>query len=168
MRDLPTRKNIRLKGYDYSKAGCYFVTICIKERHNIFWDAQTVGAACGRPSDDCRPVLSETGLLIDTELKRIANIYGCVNIDNYVIMPNLVHMIISLSVIQNADGRPRAAPTISRIINQFKGSISKQLGYSIWQKLFHDHIIRNDEVYQRIWSYIDENPMRWTEDKYFV
>ena len=164
MKDLPVRKNIRLEGYDYSRAGCYFVTICVKDRHNILWDAQTVGAACGRPSDDGRSVLSETGLLIDTELKKIANIYKWVKIDNYVIMPNHVHMIISLSAIQSTDGRP----TISRIVNQFKGSISKQLGYSIWQKLFHDHIIRNEDEYQRIWCYIDENPARWAEDKYFV
>ncbi len=62
---------------------------------------------------------------------------------------------------------PENAPTVSRIIKQFKGSISKQIGYSIWQKLFHDHIIRDDEEYNNIWQYIDENPIKWQNDCYY-
>jgi len=89
-------------------------------------------------------------------------------IDKYVIMPNHVHMIIKLSVVQEENGRPMAAPTISRIVNQFKGSVSKQIEYSLWQKLFHDHIIRDEAEYQKIWRYIDENPSRWTEDSYYT
>ncbi len=60
------------------------------------------------------------------------------------------------------------APTISTIINQMKGIVTKRLGYSLWQKSFYDHIIRNEEDFQRIWQYIDENPARWQEDEYFV
>ena len=62
------------------------------------------------------------------------------------------------------NGRPKAAPTISRIINQFKGSISKQIGYSIWQKLFHDRIIRNEDEHNRIVQYIESNPINWNDD----
>ena len=55
------------------------------------------------------------------------------------------------------------APTISRVINQLKGYVTKQLGYSIWQKLFHDQIIRDEAEYQRIWQYINENPEKWED-----
>ena len=60
------------------------------------------------------------------------------------------------------------APTISNVINQMKGYVTKQIGYSIWQKLFHDHIIRDDAEYQRICQYIEENPARWNEDEYYT
>jgi len=80
-------------------------------------------------------------------------------------MPNHIHIIIVLQCGEN--GRPKVAPTISRIIQQFKGSISKQIGFSIWQKLFHDHIIRNEKKYQKIWEYIDTNPLKWEDDCYF-
>ncbi len=165
MRDLPVRKNIRLEGYDYSREGCYFVTICVKGGHYLLWDDIPVGAAFGRPQ------LSEIGLLIDAEIMKIKHIYDCVEIDNYVIMPNHIHMIIRLShscISNDGHGRPKAAPTVSRIMNMFKSSISKQLGYSIWQKLFHDHIIRNEDEYSRISKYINENPFRWNEDSYFA
>ena len=59
------------------------------------------------------------------------------------------------------------APTVSSLVQQFKGVVTKQIGVSIWQKLFHDHIIRNDRDYARIWTYIDNNPMRWEEDCFY-
>lgn len=160
MRDLPERKNIRLKGYDYSQAGYYFVTVCVKDRLNLLWES--VGAACGRPP------LSEIGIIIDTEINKIGKIYETVTIDEYVIMPNHIHMIITLKIELDINGRPQAAPTISRILNKFKGSVSKQIGYTIWQKLYHDHIIRNQATYQKIWQYIDKNPATWAEDCYYT
>jgi REP element-mobilizing transposase RayT len=62
---------------------------------------------------------------------------------------------------------PPIPVTISRIIKQFKGSVTKQTGYTIWQKSFHDHIIRNEKEYLDIWQYIDENPMKWQNDCYY-
>ena len=64
--------------------------------------------------------------------------------------------------------RSKTAPTISRIIQQFKGSITRQVGFPIWQKLFYDHIIRNQKEYQKVWEYIDTNPLKWEEDEYFA
>jgi len=85
--------------------------------------------------------------------------------DKYVIMPNHMHMII---VLHPGNGPAKLAPTISRIIQQFKGSISKQVGFSIWQKSFYDHIIRNDQEYEKIYDYIETNPLKWEEDKYYL
>ena len=156
MKDLPVRKNIRLSGYDYSKAGCYYITLCIKERHELLWKSTPVGA------HNVRPQLSDVGVIIESAIENIPKIYPSVKIDKYVIMPNHIHMII----VQGSLGRAMRAPTISRIINQMKGYVTKQVGYSMWQKLFHDHIIRDEAEYQRIWKYIDENPVSWAVDEY--
>jgi len=153
--ELPNRKDTRLDGYDYSDAGFYFVTICVKDRENLLGSV-VVGANCVRPTPN-------VGIIVDAEIDRLSRVYSDVSVDKYVVMPNHVHLIIR---IEN-DGRTQFAPTISRIIKQFKGSITKQLGYSIWQRSFYDHIIRNDVDYTRICQYIDENPSRWSEDEYY-
>ncbi len=91
--ELPKRKSIRLKDYDYSQNGEYFVTICIKDKLQLLWN---VGATFGRPFID-NVHLSEYGLIIEGELNKINNIYTpTVVIDKYVIMPNHIHLIIIL------------------------------------------------------------------------
>lgn len=156
--DLPKRKNIRLQGYDYNQNGAYFITICVKDMHEMLGKID-VGANCVRPQ------LSEIGGAVDDEILMLSDIYENVNVDKYVVMPNHVHMIITIDLADN--GRTQFAPTISRVIKQFKGSITKKIGFSIWQKSFHDHIIRNEQEYQKIWQYIDENPAKWSEDCYY-
>ncbi|MTI81456.1 MAG: transposase [Firmicutes bacterium] len=159
---LPKRKSNRLIGYDYSQYGAYFITICIKDRKKLLWQ-NVVGATFGRPIETS---LSSIGKIVDTEIAKISDVYKNVTIKKYVIMPNHIHMII---VLQPDEGRrPQVAPTISRIIQQFKGSISKKLGFSIWQKSYYDHIIRNETEYQKIWEYIDTNPLKWEHDKYYT
>jgi len=59
------------------------------------------------------------------------------------------------------------APTISTVVQQFKGVITKRIGQSVWQKLFHDHVIRDQRDYDKIWQYIDNNPLRWKEDCFY-
>ncbi|WP_295632444.1 transposase [uncultured Intestinimonas sp.] len=76
-------------------------------------------------------------------------------------MPNHVHMIL---VLTSQGGRTLCAPTVSRVIKQFKGVVTKRAGLPLWQKSFHDHIIRNEADYLRIWQYIDTNPLKWRED----
>lgn len=179
-KELPKRRPNRLKGYDYSGNGTYFITICVKDKHEMLWN---VGATFGRPSavhpvNDCESInnfdstlhLSEYGLIIDKEMNCIDKIYGNnVIINKYVIMPNHIHMIISLNNCQeDNNGRPKVAPTISRIIQQFKGSVTKQIGFSLWQKLFHDHIIKDEKEYQKICQYIETNPFRLEEDCFYI
>ena len=79
-------------------------------------------------------------------------------------MPNHIHMLIS---IYNENGRAMHAPTISQIVQQLKGIVTKQIGYSVWQKLFHDHIVRNKNDYEKIWQYIDTNPQNWQKDCFY-
>lgn len=156
------RKPNRLDEYDYSRNGVYFITICTQNRHELLWDNAIVGANCVRPImiiSDNHPKLSDVGVLIAAEISRIDDIYANVKIDNFVIMPNHIHMLIRLDNI----GRT----TISRIIKQFKGVITKKIGYSIWQKSFHDHIVRNVDEYSAIWQYIEQNPANWQTDELY-
>ena len=79
-------------------------------------------------------------------------------------MPNHIHLIIQIGV----DGVPGTAhPTVSRFIGLMKRYINKEIENNIWQKSFYDHIIRNEEDYQRICQYIDENPIKWEEDELY-
>ncbi len=155
---METRKHNRLKEYDYSENGYYFITICTAEKSKILCDI-SLGANCVRP----QTILSEIGKIVDENIGLLNDIYESVQVDKYVVMPNHVHLIV---VIQN--GRTQFAPTISRIIKQFKGKITKQVGFSIWQKSFYDHIIRDKNDYLRIWEYIENNPGKWAEDEYYI
>ena len=156
--ELPKRKNIRLKDYDYSSSGAYFITICTQNRRNFFGDV--VGAIINRLS------LSKCGYVAENAIKGISNHYDGVAVDKYVVMPNHIHMIIFLNN-HDKNGRLVIAPTISTVIQQMKRHVSKQIGYPIWQKSYHDHIIRDEADYLRIWQYIDENPAKWAEDEYY-
>jgi len=82
-------------------------------------------------------------------------------------MPNHIHMIVAINSGRLVIAPTQATPNLSTIIKQFKTAVTKQIGFSLWQKSYHDHIIRNEDEYQRIWQYIDENPARWDEDEYF-
>jgi len=155
---LQKRKPNRLKNYDYSQNGAYFVTVCAKDRAELFGKI-SVGAA------SCRPQLSKTGKIIESEISKLSQTYDGVSVDCHVVMPNHVHMII---VICNENGRQNAAPTVSQMINQWKRAISKKAGFSPWQKSFHDHIIRNEADYDRIVEYIENNPANWERDCFFV
>lgn len=160
--ELRQRKKNRLQGYDYGRPGCYFITICANERAELFWDMvaeNSVGAACGRPP------LSVVGLCVQEEIRNLTQTYDALTVEKYIIMPNHVHMILHIHPF--VSGRPQAAPTIERAINKFKGAATKKSGFPIWQKGYHDHIIRNEADYRRIWEYIDTNPAKWREDCYF-
>ena len=157
MREIKSRKNIRLKGYDYSLEGYYFITICVKNRLNLFWE--NVGVA---PQGDPQINLTRAGLIVQKYIKNYENIND-INIDDYIIMPNHIHMIINLD-----NGSPRGAtPTIPKIINSLKSIISKEIGYSIWQRNYYEHIIRNEKEYFKIKEYIINNPYNWEEDEYY-
>lgn len=159
--ELPQRKQNRLKEYDYSMPGAYFITICTKDRKKLFW--ADVGASIARPQD---VILSNYGIIVQNAIINISQRYPMVTVDHYVIMPNHIHLLLCVASV--IDGRPMVAPTVSRVIQQMKGYVTKQIGHSVWQKLFHDHVVRNEKDYQEIWNYIDGNPMRWTEDCFCV
>ncbi len=164
MKDLFVRKPNRLKDYDYSQNGAYFITICVKDRRPLLSQI-LVGEHSVLPIRPILPESSEIGKIVDTSINNIRNIYNSVEINKYVIMPNHVHMILSIS---SYGGSTMCSPTVSRIIKQCKEYVTKKIGYSIWQISYHDHIIRDEEDYKSHWQYIDENPAKWAQDCYYT
>jgi len=160
-KEIPKRKRNRLENYDYSSCGAYFITVCTLERQNYFWE--NVGAIIDRPQD---VELSIYGKIVDQAIKNIPSAYPALSLESYVIMPNHIHLL--LRVCADEYGRPLVAPTMSRVVKQLKGVVSKQAGISIWQKSFHDHIIRKREDYEEHLLYIYENPMRWRYDELYA
>jgi len=163
-KELPIRKSIRLKDYDYSKPGYYFITICVEGRYEILGTIDVGQGLCS-----CR--LSEAGDIAYTELYKLETRYKNMVIDKYVIMPNHIHAIIK---IERREQSPRPTTVMDMmcayksITTKCYNKISGMTGKTLWQDRFHDHIIRDREDYQRIWQYIDENPQKWAEDRYFV
>ena len=154
MNDLPKRKQIRLKDYDYSQNGYYFITVCTKNRECLFWE--TVGA------DIIRPKLSEYGKIVNVAINAIPTHYPDMKIDEYVIMPDHIHLILKISS-DIKDGRMISAPTksIMTVIGQMKRWVSKEIGFSVWQKSYYEHVIRNENDYIEKAQYILNNPLKW-------
>ena len=159
--ERPVRKPNRLREYDYSQPGCYFVTICTKERLPLL----RRGAQCAPASD--LPPLTEAGRAAEQAIKGIAEHYETISVDKYVVMPNHVHLLLRL----NDGGRTLCAPTknpsVARVIKMMKEAVTKSIGTPIWQKGYHDHVVRNDADYLRIWDYMETNPAKWREDRYY-
>ena len=171
----PFRKQNRLKGYDYSTNGAYFITICTKDKAQILshisGNKNTVGAIHESPA---KVALSQYGLIINDVIKRL-NVRFNINVSNYVIMPNHVHLMIEIDnrAIRESPLQSKRS-IISRVIGYLKMNSSKEAHYidselQLWQRSFHDHIIRNEEDYLLHLQYIDENPRKWLlgEDEYY-
>lgn len=159
--DLPIRKQNRLTEYDYSIPNAYFITICTANRKNLFWT--NVRAIIDRPE---QVPLTSLGEIVRRSVEAIPQHYRVVSLDRYVIMPNHVHLLLQIQ--SDCNGQSITAPTISTVIRLMKGAVSKQAGFSVWQKGFYDHVVRNEADYRDVWRYIDGNPGRWTEDKLFI
>ena len=146
------KKRRRLKDFDYSSNGAYFITFCTFDKVNQFWTEDGF-------TNLQDITLSSFGKNMQTAIENIPSIYPNVSVDQYVIMPNHVHMILVLSDAQTS---------VPVIINQLKRNVTKQIGYSIFQRSYHDHIIRNQADYEKIWEYIEDNPRKWNEDTYYL
>ena len=161
--ELQTRKPNRLKNYDYSQNGAYFITICVQDRKPILSQI-IVGEGLAPPVLKLLPF----GECIKEQINNLEIRCENVKIDNYVIMPNHIHILMR---IENQTGGASPSPTVSDIICAFKSlstlECKKLLPIDIlFQRSYHDHIIRDNIDYQQIWQYIDENPTKWAEDKY--
>ena len=207
----PHRKQIRLKEYDYSAEGYYFITICTQNRKNILSNivradsifahkeitstkpnANVVGVAplgdpqiqtstkpnpniVGADSISARIRLNKTGEMINNIYLDLENQFKYIKLHDYVIMPNYIHGIIEIC--ERAD--MESAPTVNEIIQTFKRyttveyikgvkkGIYQSFNKRIWQRNYYEHVIRNEKEYYKILEYIQNNPLKWEEDKYF-
>lgn len=167
----------RLGGWDYSACGKYFVTICTK--HFTHWFGEVRSGVMG---------LSSTGCIVAEEIQRTNAIRDHVHIDPWVVMPNHIHMIVHLGVLEcnNLVETSRRdvstcvhqciplcrfhANSLGAIVNHIKGACTKRiryLGYKqfAWQPRFHEHIIRSDRDLYNHRNYIFLNSLRWDEDR---
>lgn len=211
------RKSIRLKGYDYSQAGLYFITICVQDRKCLFGAVRTSDLMSRQEM-----ILNDVGKIADECWLEIPNHFPNVVLHEHIVMPNHVHGILELkqnNVVdvgtrhvvslpdktgttvgashvmplpgnpdnpigtrhvvpqqqeqqnQNQFSKPISG-SVSVIIQQYKSSVKRwckknNYPHFQWQSRFHDHIIRNEESYQRISEYIINNPKNWKEDKFY-
>ena len=115
--------------------------------------------------------LLPAGKILDGYIQNISAVYSCVSVDHYVIMPNHVHLLLSING-ENAAmwaSRPtrNQPPLLSLIVRSVKALTTKSVGQAIFQSSYHDHIIRSDADYLDHWNYIDANPAKWSEDEYY-
>lgn len=111
--------------------------------------------------------IQQYGEITEKKIQDISNSYKNAIVDTYVIMPNHIHIIIEIKDKIEIKGSMRASiPTISQIINTLKNLITKQIGFSIFQRNYYEHIIRNEKEYLKIREYIINNPINWEKDEY--
>ncbi len=157
---LPKRKPNRLENFDYGIGYSYFITICTKDRKQIL--SKIVGEDIILPQNTVK--LTPIGQIVKETILSIQKHYENVFLEQYVIMPNHIHLI--LTIVNN--GRIISSPTIPNIVGQLKRYASKKSGGSLWQRSFHDHIIRNKTDYDEISKYICENPINWETDEFYA
>ncbi len=175
---IPNRRSIRLAGYDYADAGLYFLTICVNDKKQAIFGKIENNVA----------LLNNIGRIAERCWLEIPQHFKNVVLHEYVIMPNHIHGIIELVGANNHspenDNRQNShenikkwgniagekcfAPagtsrTIGSIVRGFKIGVTKQLGYSIWQRNYFEHIVRSADDYIRISTYIAQNPQKWAD-----
>lgn len=193
----PNRRSIRLKGYDYSQAGLYFITICVQNRECLFGNIDVGTNPCGCP----QMILNDAGNMIETEWKNLKNRFFNIELHEYITMPNHFHGILEIVPVRAAlvaaqknddsekeNGQPQGiAPTIAttnktigNMMDVFKSITTveyisgvKKLGWQpfdgkLWQRNYYEHIIRNEQSYQNISNYIVNNPAKWREDTLYI
>jgi len=159
--DLPTRKRHRLQDYDYSQEGVYFITVCAKDRQGLF--GKVVTADHETPSVE----LFDKGEIVSATIKEISAHYDDVIVDKYVIMPNHIHLILFIDTGDTSRSTHPTKSLLSAIVTALKKVTNKTAGSNLWQASFYDHVIRDEAEYQNIWQYIDTNPLRWADDRYY-
>lgn len=156
--DKLRRRSIRLKGYDYTQSGAYFVTICAQNREGLFGEVV-----------NGEMVLSEAGKMVGHIWKELLIRFPSVELDAFVVMPNHIHGII---IIVGAGLALPYSPKLGDVVGTFK-SISaicvnrllSRVGQPLWQRNYYEHIIRDEDKLNLIRQYILENPLRWEMDR---
>lgn len=167
------RHSIRLKGYDYSQEGLYFITLCLQNREDLFGEIK-----------DGKMKLNQFGKIIEKEWLKTEEIRKNITLEDFIIMPNHFHAIIRINYSikdKNTKSGKFQSPSnnIGAIIRGFKGATTKKINIlristgvlqyaptkSIWQRNYWEHIIRDQKAFDNISRYIKNNPKNWKTDK---
>ena len=161
--DLPKRKRIRLQSYDYSAPGAYFVTICTHERKCILSSVAVGDGVLDVPNVR----LSPYGEIVAETLREIKKTYSWLSLDHYVIMPNHIHLLLRIEC-NGPSGTPAPTnETLPMLVSTFKRFTNRRCGIQLWQRSYREHVIRGENDYREIWEYIEANPGKWVEDRYY-
>ena len=163
--DFPQRKPNRLPHFDYSTPGAYFITICTQNRLPIL-SSIVGGGAFDAPHIQLTRAGQTVYKYIDSG-NRIPEITA----DKFVIMPNHIHLILLVDNTSSSGTSRAPSPTnaiIPHFVSTFKRFCHRDIGQTIFQRSYHDHVIRNERDYLKIWEYIDSNPAKWQEDCFYV
>ncbi|MCF6178951.1 MAG: transposase [Geopsychrobacter sp.] len=165
--DIHHRRSMRLRDYDYSRAGAYFVTICSHDRQLLFGDI-----------DNGTMRLNRIGEIIHDQWQAIPRRFPIVELDEFVVMPNHLHCIFVLA--DQALSKLTETVTVGDIVGAYKSLCvhhclqwvkkndpNRMLG-KIWQRNYWERIIRNDQEVGNIREYVQHNPTKWHSDKLFV
>ena len=145
------RKPTRLKNFDYATENYYFVTICANNKCCIF----------GRPGD-----LNAFGKIAKEGFAEMEKHFPTIKVDQCIVMPNHVHAIICIQ----ADENPVSLTTV---VGLYKSGVSRKIHRlqperNVWQRSFHDRVIRNQQEYERIWNYVHYNDQKWEQDCFYI
>ncbi len=174
---FPVRKNTRLKNWDYSSPGAYFITLCSHSHKNIF-SRILVGAIHESPEEYknflyeySESFLTDYGKIVQFFINRLSERFN-VFVSDCVIMPNHIHMVVWINERAIRESPLQTRSVISNLVGYVKVNSSKEIhkispDITVWQRNYHDHIIRNDEDYFRIAEYIYNNLGKWSEDCFF-
>lgn len=179
--NLPKRKDLRLKAYDYSQAGYYFVTICTENKQHLFGEI-----------DDGIMKLNDAGKMVEDWINKLHGRYENAVLDEFAIMPNHIHIIMVIVGADPCVSPPSGIPpktsdstgthmgvplhriiqwvktmTTNDYIKGVKSGQYKPFNKQIWQRNYYEHVIRNDKELQEIREYIVNNPAKWELDKYY-
>ena len=158
--ETPRRKRLRLREYDYSSSGMYFVTVSTHNRISLF--GKVVEGAMR---------LNRLGTIVEEAWYELRSHYPCVHLDSFVVMPNHVHGIIILTEKTSSREKSTKRHSLSEVIRAFKTFSARKINQlrnkkeSVWQRNYYEHIIRNEESRGQIREYIETNPQRWHLDR---
>ncbi len=155
------RKHLRLKEFDYSSSNYYFVTVCTKNREKLFTSTIDPRFLKRNVSDVAAAsyAAKNTRIIVSCLTDLTAKYYSNLEIDFYCIMPDHIHVIFAF---QDSVSRKGAigsrSYTLSDIVRTLKATASRDVGRSIWQENFYEHVIRNEKSLDKIRQYIFNNP----------
>lgn len=163
--DFPRRKPTRLANFDYSTPDAYFITICTQNRLPILGEIVGGGAL-----DAPYTRLTTVGENVYRHIVS-GNWISGITVDKFVVMPNHIHMILLIeeTVSNGTSGVPSPAnAVVPHFVSTLKRFVHRDIGKKLFQRSYHDHVIRGEQDYRKIWEYIDNNPVRWKEDCFYM
>ncbi len=159
---LPQRKAQRSKSWDYSNNGIYFVTFCTAEKR------KTLGKVCPlsqKSQEGYKVTLTPLGHMCETSIEDALTHFEHISVIDHIVMPNHVHMLIEVKT-----NNTRQLSSFVGMVKRLSSMMAHRAGFAgqLWQRSFHDHIVRDERDLTRIREYIQDNPRKWEEDRYFV